>query len=149
MSSPPYRGYIPTITLVGLAATAVKESRDRVHAALVNSGFTVPVKRVTVNLQPASLPKSGTGFDLPIALALLAGLRHGGVVLAALLFGALSNGGKLMGIQSGVPFDLLFFIMALVIMFVAAPGLIRMIWRIKVSKPAPELALTQQPGATE
>ncbi|HUQ44667.1 MAG TPA: ABC transporter permease [Candidatus Limnocylindria bacterium] len=90
----------------------------------------------------------GIGFNA-IALALLAGLRPGGVVLAALLFGALTNGGKLMGIQSGVPFDLLFFIMALVIMFVAAPGLIRTIWRIKVSKPAPELALTQQPVASE
>lgn len=63
---------LPQWMLVGLAATAVKESRDRVHAALVNSGFTVPAKRVTVNLQPASLPKAGTGFDLPIALALLA-----------------------------------------------------------------------------
>jgi len=63
---------LPQWTLVGLAATAVKESRDRVHAALANSGFTVPPRRVTVNLQPASLPKSGTAFDLPIALALLA-----------------------------------------------------------------------------
>jgi ABC-type uncharacterized transport system permease subunit len=71
------------------------------------------------------------------------------VVLAALLFGALSNGGKLMGIQSGVPYDLLFFIMAMVIMFVAAPGLIRAIWRIRVSKPPPELAVSQQPVASE
>ncbi|HYW31882.1 MAG TPA: YifB family Mg chelatase-like AAA ATPase [Gemmatimonas sp.] len=63
---------MPTITLVGLAATAVKESRDRVGAALANSGFVVPPRRITVNLQPASLPKSGTAFDLPIALALLA-----------------------------------------------------------------------------
>lgn len=90
----------------------------------------------------------GIGFNA-IALALLAGLRPGGVVLAALLFGALSNGGKLMGIQSGVPYDLLFFIMAMVIMFVAAPGLIRAIWRIKVSKPPPELAVSQQPVASE
>ena len=75
-----------------------------------------------------------------IALALLAGLRPSGVVLAALLFGALTNGGKLMGVQSGIPFDLLFLIMALVIMFVAAPGLIRSIWRIKVGQPAPEIA---------
>jgi ABC-type uncharacterized transport system permease subunit len=81
----------------------------------------------------------GIGFNA-IALALLAGLRPSGVVAAAVLFGALTTGGKLMGIQSGIPFDLLFFIMALVIMFVAAPGLIRTIWRVKVSKPPPEVA---------
>ncbi|MEA2673930.1 MAG: ral nucleoside transport system permease protein [Chloroflexota bacterium] len=81
----------------------------------------------------------GIGFNA-IALALLAGLRPGGVVIAALLFGALTNGGKLMGVESGIPFDLLFFIMALVIMFVAAPGLIRGMWRIKAGKPAPEIS---------
>lgn len=90
----------------------------------------------------------GIGFNA-IALALLAGLRPSGVVAAALLFGALSNGGKVMGIQSGIPFDLLSFIFALVIMFVAAPGLIRTIWRIKVSRPQPELAISQQPVASE
>jgi simple sugar transport system permease protein len=85
----------------------------------------------------------GIGFNA-IALALLAGLRPSGVILAALLFGALTTGGKLMGIQSGIPFDLLFLIMALVIMFVAAPGLIRAIWRIRVSKPLPEVATMSQ-----
>jgi general nucleoside transport system permease protein len=91
---------------------------------------------------------AGIGFNA-IALALLAGLRPSGVVAAALLFGALTNGGKVMGIEAGVPFDLLSFIFALVIMFVAAPALIRAIWRIKVTKPQPELALTQQPAASE
>jgi general nucleoside transport system permease protein len=81
----------------------------------------------------------GLGFTA-IALALLAGLRPSGVVLSSLLFGALTQGGKRMGIDTGIPFDLLLFIMALVIMFVAAPGLIRSIWRIRVSKPAPEIA---------
>ena len=76
----------------------------------------------------------GIGFNA-IALALLAGLRPSGVVLAALLFGALTQGGKLMGVESGIPFDLLFFIMALVIMFVAAPGLIRGMWRIRSKSP--------------
>ncbi|HJP90268.1 MAG TPA: ABC transporter permease [Candidatus Limnocylindrales bacterium] len=86
-----------------------------------------------------SLDISGNiGFNA-IALALLAGLRPSGTVMAALLFGALTNGGKLMGVQSGIPFDLLIFVMALVIMFVAAPGLIRSIWRIKVSPPSPEV----------
>ena len=81
----------------------------------------------------------GLGFTA-IALALLAGLRPSGVVLSALLFGALTQGGKRMGIDTGIPVDLLVFIMALVIMFVAAPGLIRSIWRVRVSKPAPEIA---------
>jgi general nucleoside transport system permease protein len=81
----------------------------------------------------------GLGFTA-IALALLAGLRPSGVVLSALLFGALTQGGKRMGIDTGIPVDLLLFIMALVIMFVAAPGLIRSIWRVRVSKPAPEIA---------
>jgi len=90
----------------------------------------------------------GIGFNA-IALALLAGLRPSGVVAAALLFGALTQGGKLMGVQSGIPFDLLIFIMALVIMFVAAPGLIRSIWRIKVAKPAAEIATVTPTGASE
>ncbi len=81
----------------------------------------------------------GIGFNA-IALALLASLRPSGVVAAALLFGALTTGGKVMGIESGIPFDLLFFIIAMVIMFVAAPGLIRAMWRVKVSGPAPEVA---------
>jgi simple sugar transport system permease protein len=85
----------------------------------------------------------GIGFTA-IALALLAGLRPGGVVVAALLFGALTSGGKSMGIQSGIPFDLLLFIMALVIMFVAAPNLIRSIWRIKIVDPAKEAVTTPQ-----
>jgi simple sugar transport system permease protein len=88
----------------------------------------------------------GIGFTA-IALALLAGLRPIGVVLAALLFGALTSGGKLMGIQSGIPFDLLVFIMALVIMFVAAPNLIRSMWRIKSDKAEPDLVVPAQPEA--
>jgi general nucleoside transport system permease protein len=88
----------------------------------------------------------GIGFNA-IALALLAGLRPSGVVLASLLFGALTNGGHLMGIESGVPYDLLFLIMSLVIMFVAAPGLIRAIWRVRVGKPPPEVATASQGSA--
>jgi len=63
---------LPQWTLVGLAATAVKESRDRVSAAIVNSGFVVPPRRITVSLSPGDLPKAGTAFDLPIALGVLA-----------------------------------------------------------------------------
>ena len=63
---------LPQWTLVGLGASAVKESRERVAAALANSGFTIPPRRVTVGLAPGDLPKSGTAYDLPIALAYLA-----------------------------------------------------------------------------
>jgi magnesium chelatase family protein len=63
---------LPQWTLVGLAATAVKESRDRVSAALANAGFTVPPRRITVSLSPGDLPKAGTAFDLPIAVGVLA-----------------------------------------------------------------------------
>src|SRR6266567_4321504 len=62
---------LPQWTIVGLAASAVKESRERVGAALVNSGFRVPPRRITVNLAPADVKKDGTAFDLPIALGLL------------------------------------------------------------------------------
>jgi ABC-type uncharacterized transport system permease subunit len=73
---------------------------------------------------------AGYGFNA-IALALLAGNRPLGIVAAALLFGALRTGGALMQVKTGIPLDLLFFIQALVIMFVAAGGLIRAIWRVK------------------
>ena len=72
---------------------------------------------------------AGFGFNA-IALALLAGNRPLGVVAAALLFGALRTGGGLMQVKTGIPLDLLLFIQALVIMFVAAPGLIRTIYRM-------------------
>jgi len=62
---------LPQWTIVGLAAGAVKESRDRVGAALLNSGFDVPPRRITVNLAPADVRKEGTAFDLPIALGIL------------------------------------------------------------------------------
>ena len=59
---------LPQWTTVGLPASAVKESRERVGAALLNSGFTVPPRRITTNLAPADVRKEGTAFDLPIAL---------------------------------------------------------------------------------
>ncbi len=62
---------LPHFSLVGLPDTAVKESRDRVRAALKNSGFIFPLKQVTVNLAPADLKKEGSAFDLPIAVGIL------------------------------------------------------------------------------
>ncbi|MBA4070247.1 MAG: ATP-dependent protease [Gemmatimonas sp.] len=63
---------LPAWSIVGLASNAVKEARERVASALVNSGFEVPGRRVTVLLSPADQVKTGTAFDLPIALAVLA-----------------------------------------------------------------------------
>lgn len=63
---------LPKLNIVGLAETAVKESKDRVRSALINSGFEFPPRRITVNLGPADLPKEGGRFDLPIALGILA-----------------------------------------------------------------------------
>ena len=64
---------IPAFALVGLPDAALAESRDRVRAAVSSSGLSWPQRRITVNLSPASLPKSGSGFDLAIAVATLAG----------------------------------------------------------------------------
>lgn len=65
---------LPNFTIVGLAETAVKESKDRVRSAIINSHFEFPYQRITVNLAPADLPKTGSGFDLPIAIGILAAL---------------------------------------------------------------------------
>jgi magnesium chelatase family protein len=63
---------LPSVTVVGLADVEVKESRDRVRAAIQNAQFDFPARRVTINLAPADLPKEGSRFDLPIALGILA-----------------------------------------------------------------------------
>ena len=66
------RAGLPNFAIVGLADRAVREARERVRAAILNSGFEFPLKRVTVNLAPASMRKAGPGFDLAIACAILA-----------------------------------------------------------------------------
>src|SRR5438034_5628198 len=65
-------GGLPAFNLVGLPETEVKESRDRVRAALQNAQFDFPARKITVNLAPADLPKESGRFDLPIALGVLA-----------------------------------------------------------------------------
>jgi magnesium chelatase family protein len=65
---------LPKFNLVGLPDKAVGESRERVHAALAAMGLALPPKRITINLSPADLPKEGSHYDLPIALALLAAM---------------------------------------------------------------------------
>lgn len=67
---------IPTFALVGLPETVVRESRERVRAAIETSGYNFPQARITVNLSPADLPKEGGRFDLPIAIGILAAARY-------------------------------------------------------------------------
>ena len=69
-------GGLPSVTLGGLPEPEVKEARERVRAALQNSGFEFPAKRITINLAPADLPKESGRFDLPIALGILAASRQ-------------------------------------------------------------------------
>jgi len=62
---------LPSLSIVGLPETAVKESKDRVRGALLNSNFEFPARRITINLAPADLPKEGGRFDLPSHSAFL------------------------------------------------------------------------------
>src|SRR3989339_1366551 len=62
---------LPSFTIVGLPDKAVEESKERVRAAIKNTGCDFPAKRITVNLAPAHLPKEGPSYDLPIALGIL------------------------------------------------------------------------------
>jgi len=67
---------LPSLSIVGLPETEVKESRDRVRSALLNTHFEFPTRRITINLAPADLPKEGGRFDLPIALGILAASKQ-------------------------------------------------------------------------
>lgn len=96
---------LPALSIVGLPETSVKESKDRVRAAIINAGFEFPMRRITVNLAPADLPKEGGRFDLPIALGILAASRQ--IPLASLqnyeFIGELSLGGDLRGVKGVLP----------------------------------------------
>ena len=67
---------LPQFMIVGLPEASVRESRERVRAAILQSGFEFPHRRITVNLAPADLPKDSGRFDLPIAIGILAALGH-------------------------------------------------------------------------
>lgn len=88
---------LPALTIVGRADAAVRESRERVHSALLNSGFQFPQRRITVNLAPAQLRKQGPGFDLATACGILAasGQIPADRLPAWAVFGELSLGGEL------------------------------------------------------
>lgn len=95
---------LPSLSIVGLPETTVKESKDRVRAALLNGHFEFPARRITINLAPADLPKEGGRFDLPIALGILA--ASGQIPLDRLhqheFIGELALTGELRGIRGAL-----------------------------------------------
>ncbi|MGB5098565.1 MAG: YifB family Mg chelatase-like AAA ATPase [Porticoccaceae bacterium] len=96
---------LPSLNIVGLPETAVKESKDRVRSALLNAHFEFPRRRITVNLAPADLPKEGGRFDLAIALGILA--ASGQLPVDALdgheFLGELSLSGELRPVEGSLP----------------------------------------------
>jgi magnesium chelatase family protein len=98
---------LPAFNIVGLPEAAVKESKDRVRAALTNSAFQFPSGRITVNLAPADLPKEGGRFDLPIAIAIVSASGQLTDVRSELqaceLYGELSLGGELRSMKGLLP----------------------------------------------
>lgn len=96
---------LPALTLVGLPEATVKESKDRVRSAILNSGLEFPARRITLNLAPADLPKDGGRFDLAIALGILA--ANGQFPIAALgeveCLGELALSGAIRSVQGVLP----------------------------------------------
>ncbi|MDF1728716.1 MAG: YifB family Mg chelatase-like AAA ATPase [Sulfitobacter sp.] len=96
---------LPAFSIVGLPDKAVSEARDRVRTALTSMAIALPSKRITVNLSPADLPKEGSHFDLPVALALLAALQilPDDVVSHTVALGELSLDGTLVPVIGALP----------------------------------------------
>ena len=96
---------LPAFTVVGLPDAALRESRDRVRAAVRNSGYEFPPHRITVNLAPADVRKAGSSFDLPIALALLAtaGTLTRRAIPDTIVLGELSLDGALQSVRGVLP----------------------------------------------
>lgn len=100
---------LPHFSMVGLPDAAVKESRDRVRAALKNVGFNFPLKQITVNLAPADLKKEGSSFDLPIAVGIVAaeGLLEAGHLNGYLFTGELSLDGRIKPVRGALSIAIL------------------------------------------
>jgi len=95
---------LPSFQIVGLPEASVREAKDRVRSALVNSQFEFPAKRITVNLAPADLPKEGGRFDLPIALGILKASGYIKSDLAQYEFmGELALSGALRSVSAAIP----------------------------------------------
>jgi magnesium chelatase family protein len=99
---------LPAFATVGLPEASVKESRERVKAAINNSGYRFPDDRITVNLAPADIKKEGTGFDLPIAIGILtaAGIVPQEQVARYMILGELSLDGRVKRVRGSLPMAL-------------------------------------------
>ena len=102
------RGF-PTFTIVGLPDKAVDEAKERVRSAIVNAGFSMPDSRITVNLAPADIPKAGSGFDLPIAIGILAASEkiRTEILFESLFLGELSLKGEIRKVPGALPIALM------------------------------------------
>ncbi|MHB8931043.1 MAG: magnesium chelatase domain-containing protein, partial [Melioribacteraceae bacterium] len=100
-----YEKQLPSITIVGLPDNAVKESRERVLAAIKNSGIEFPLKKITINLAPADIKKEGSSFDLPIAVGILAATEiiNPDLLSETFILGELSLDGTLRKIKGALP----------------------------------------------
>lgn len=96
---------LPGFSIIGLPDTALADARERVRAAATNEGCPLPARKITVNLSPASLPKHGSGFDLAIAIAILAdqGVVSGESVASTIHLGELSLDGRLRPMRGVLP----------------------------------------------
>jgi magnesium chelatase family protein len=96
---------LPMFSIVGLPDAAVKESRERVRAAVKNTGFNFPIRKITVNLAPADIKKEGSGFDLPMALGILAAeeVVKAGSLKRCLVVGELSLDGRVKPVKGALP----------------------------------------------
>ena len=96
---------VPGLSLIGLPDTALSEARDRVRAAVVNSAARWPNRRMTINLSPASLPKRGSGFDLALALCVLAAddQLDPAAVAELVVLGELGLDGRVRGVRGVLP----------------------------------------------
>jgi magnesium chelatase family protein len=96
---------LPQLSTVGLPEGAVKESKDRIRAALKNCGYTFPAKRITINLAPADIKKEGSAYDLPMAVGILAaeGLIESKLLDRFLLIGELSLDGSIKSVRGALP----------------------------------------------
>lgn len=96
---------MPMFEMVGFLASEVKEARERVRAALRNSGYYLPAKRITVNLSPANIKKTGSAFDLPVAAAILAalGIIPDESLVSVLIVGEIGLNGKVQPVEGLLP----------------------------------------------
>ena len=88
--------------MVGMPDTAVRESRERIKSALINSGFGYPNKAVTINLAPANVRKEGAGFDLPMAIGILGAMGEVRALDRHILIGELSLDGAVRGVRGAL-----------------------------------------------